>query len=67
MKSWLGVLQLYSVISRSGIEWEEATLRGKVMSLLMEWDATRPHTQVRPWLFCALQGGHACPRMGSLT
>jgi len=39
-------VQMYSVISRSGIEWEEATLRRKAMPLLMEWDATQPHTQV---------------------
>ena len=39
-------MQMYSVISRSGIEWEEATLRRKAMPLLMEWDATQPHTQV---------------------
>ena len=35
-------------MSRAGIEWEEATLRGKAMSLLMDWDASRPHTGVRP-------------------
>ena len=40
--------QLHNVMSRAGIEWEEATLRGKAMSLLMDWDASRPHTGVRP-------------------
>ncbi len=55
--SGLGVLQSYSAISRSGIEWEQATLRGKIMPLLMEWDASRPHTQVRPLLVVTFQGG----------
>ena len=40
-------VQLHAVMRSAGIEWEEATLRGKAMSLLMEWDASRPHTEVR--------------------
>ena len=39
-------MQMYDVIRSSRISWEQATLRNKVMPLLMEWDATYPHTQV---------------------
>ena len=39
-------MQVYGVISSCRISWEEATLRRKALPLLMEWDATRPHTQV---------------------
>lgn len=39
-------MQVYGIIRSSGISWEEATLRRKAMPLLMDWDATRPHTRV---------------------
>ena len=45
-ESGFACMQVYRIIRSSGISWEEATLRRKAMPLLMDWDATRPHTQV---------------------
>lgn len=46
---WKGIRigrQVARLVERCGLPWEEQKTRGKMMALLMEWDASNPSTQV---------------------
>ena len=43
--------QVARLVQRCDLPWKEQVTRGKLMALLMEWDASNPSTQV-------LQPGH---------